>query len=113
MSYYYPRPQNVGIEVPVFLRQERFCAGFEHALKGGRLSKVEYLRRFFRLGYRAAKLYVRELRRQQGILSFPIRGRFRVKAILRRSGRAANKFSVPSASCQPAKVRPSSLLPRA
>lgn len=81
MSYFYPKPQDVGIEVPVFLRQDRFCAGFEHALKGGQLSKVEYLRRSFRLGYRAAKLYGRELRRQQGILCFPIQHRFRVRAI--------------------------------
>ncbi|GMQ90287.1 MAG: hypothetical protein BMS9Abin10_0645 [Gammaproteobacteria bacterium] len=80
MSYYYPRPQDVGVEVPVFLRRDRFCAGFEHALRGGQLTKVEYLRRSFRLGYRAAKVYVRELHRQQGVLSFPIQGRFKVRA---------------------------------
>lgn len=81
MRYRLPRPEDVGVKIPPELRGDRFCAGFEHALRGGQLSNVEYLRRSFRLGYRAAKLYLRDLHRQQGILSFPIQGRFRIRAI--------------------------------
>ncbi|MFQ6023506.1 MAG: hypothetical protein ACE5NW_12370 [Acidiferrobacterales bacterium] len=79
MDCEYPRPQDVGIRIPPRIREDRFCAGFQHALKGGQLSQVKYLRRSFRLGYRAAKLYVRELRRREGILSFPIQGRLRIR----------------------------------
>lgn len=75
-----PRPQDAGVRIPPSLREDRFCAGFEHALRGGQLDRVEYFRRSFRLGYRAAKLYVRELRRRQGILPFPLQGRFKIRA---------------------------------
>lgn len=76
----FPRPQDVGVRISPSLREDRFCAGFQHALRGGHLTQVEYLRRSFRLGYRAAKLYLREVRRQRGILTFPVQGRFRIKA---------------------------------
>jgi hypothetical protein len=33
------------------------------------------------MGYRTAKLYLREVRRRRGILDFPMRARFRQKAI--------------------------------
>ena len=59
--------------------EERFCEGFQHALKGGQLCKIEQLRLSFREGYRAGKLYVRELRRSQGILTFPVQGRMKFK----------------------------------
>ena len=81
MKHSYPTPQDIGLRIPPDLRESRFNAGFEHALKGGHLTEVEYFRRSFRLGYRAAKLYLRELRRRQGILDFPMRARFRLKAI--------------------------------
>jgi hypothetical protein len=81
MQNTYPRPQDVGVRISPDLREDRFCAGFEHALRGGQLSQAEYLRRSFRLGFRAAKLYLREVRRRQGILTFPVQGRFRVRAI--------------------------------
>jgi hypothetical protein len=81
MRHSFPTPQEAGVSIPASLRADRFCAGFEHALKGGQLSQVEYLRRSFRLGYRAAKLYLRELRRRQGILTFPVQGRFKIRAI--------------------------------
>ncbi len=77
----YPMPQDVGVKIPACLREDRFCAGFEHALKGGQLNEAQHLRRSFRLGYRAAKLYLREARKRQGILNFPIQGRFRITAI--------------------------------
>lgn len=81
MRYALPTPEDAGVKIPPDLREDRFCAGFEHALKGGQLSSAECLRRSFRLGYRAAKLYLRELHKQQGILSFPIQGRLKIRAI--------------------------------
>ena len=81
MSFNYPNPQHLGIKIPPSLRAGRFSRGFEHALRGGQLDNVDYFRLSFRMGYRTAKLYLREVRRQRGILDFPMRARFRQKAI--------------------------------
>lgn len=81
MGYYsYPDPAAAGIRIPPHLMADRFTAGFDHALKGGQLDHVEYFRRSFRLGFRAAKLYVREVRRRRGILTFPGRYRLRLRS---------------------------------
>lgn len=79
MPITYPTPRDLGVALPPDLREARFNAGFAHALKGGHLTQVEYFRRSFRLGFRTAKLYLRELRRQRGILDFPMRARFRIR----------------------------------
>jgi len=78
MDYSYPTPQEVGIRIAPHLRTDRFCAGFEHGLRGGQLHRVEYMRLSFREGYRASKLYLRELRRSRGILDFPARWKLRL-----------------------------------
>jgi hypothetical protein len=80
MGMHYPTPQEIGIRIPADLLPDRFCAGFQHALSGGQIDRAEHLRRSFRAGYRAAKLYLRAYRRQRGILEFPARWRFRSKA---------------------------------
>jgi hypothetical protein len=79
ISAYYPAPAEAGIAIPPHLLADRFAAGFNHGLKGGQLDHVEYFRRSFRLGFRAAKLYLREARRQQGVLEFPARYRVRLR----------------------------------
>lgn len=79
---HYPLPADVGITIPSHLREDRFCNGFRHALKGGQLDRREYLRLSFREGYRAAKLYLREVRRCQGVLAFPLAGRIRFRSHL-------------------------------
>lgn len=81
MHHVYPTPQDIGLKIPPDVRASRFNAGFEHALKGGHLTEVEYFRRSFRLGFRAAKLYLREVRRRRGILDFPLRGRIRLRTV--------------------------------
>lgn len=78
LAHNYPTPTEVGLKIPSYLIADRFSAGFDHGLKGGQLDHVEYFRRSFRLGFRAAKLYLREVRRQQGILQFPARFRYRL-----------------------------------
>lgn len=74
-----PQPREVGIHPPANVLRDRYEAGFEHALQGGQLHQVEFLRRSFRMGYRAAKLYLKELRRKQGIIEFPAQGRVRIR----------------------------------
>jgi len=81
MRYTYPSPRDIGFKIPTHLREQRFKAGFQHALEGGHLTQVEYFRRSFRLGFRVAKLYLRDVRRRQGILDFPLRARVRLRAI--------------------------------
>ena len=77
----YPSPRDIGFKISPDLWENRFNAGFEHALKGGHLTEAEYFRRSFRLGFRAAKLYLREVRRCWGILDFPMRARIRLRAV--------------------------------
>ena len=72
------RPYELGINWGRRFRQDRYQAGFDHALKGGRLDQVDYLRLSFRAGFRAAKLYARELRRRHGVLDFPMRSKFKL-----------------------------------
>jgi len=76
-----PTPAAAGIRVPPHLMADRFIAGFEHALKGGQLDHVGYFRRSFRLGFRAAKLYTRHVRRQRGLLELPTRYRIRMRSL--------------------------------
>jgi len=82
MQVDYPSPQEAGIAIPAHLRKDRFCHGFNHALRGGNITRVEHLKLSFREGYRCGKLYLRELRRSQGILQFPMRARVRMRAVL-------------------------------
>jgi hypothetical protein len=77
----YPKPQDIGVRLSPDLIESRFNAGFQHALKGGHLTQVEYFRRSFRLGFRSAKLYLRDVRRLSGVLEFPFRGRVRLRSI--------------------------------
>jgi hypothetical protein len=79
MPYHYPTPGEVGIRIPPDLVAERFTAGFRHGLRGGQINQVVYLRRSFRLGFRASKLFLREHRRRQGILTFPVQGQMRFR----------------------------------
>ena len=81
MKHCYPTPRDVGIDAPRRLIKERFDAGFEHGLKGGQLDRVEYFKLSFREGFRAAKLYLRDLRRQRGVVNFPLQGRFKIRAV--------------------------------
>lgn len=81
MHHTYPTPRDIGLKIPRYLRENRFNAGFKHALKGGHLTEVEYFRLSFRLGFRAAKLYLREARRQRGILDFPLHARIRLRVV--------------------------------
>lgn len=81
MKHSHLTPQEVGLKVSRSLKKQVFEAGFEHAMKGGQLDHVEYFRLSFREGFRAAKLYLRALRKRQGVVNFPMQGRFKFKAV--------------------------------
>ncbi len=80
MKFHYPSVAEAGIAVPRRLHADRFEAGFEHGLRGGKLDQVEYLRLSFREGFRAAKLYLKALRKERGIVAFPLQGRIKTRA---------------------------------
>lgn len=80
MQHVYPEPKDVGVEVPPHLIEARFRSGFLHALKGGQITCAEQLRQSFRFGFRAGKLLCRDLRRRNGVVSFPMQGRVRIRA---------------------------------
>ena len=73
----YPTPQELGIKVPPHIMQSRFDSGFAHALKGGRITEVKQLRLSFREGFRAGQMYLKLLRKQMGIHTFPLQGKLR------------------------------------
>lgn len=75
----YPSPQEVGIIIPPYLKEADFCRGFEWSLRGKQICRAEHLRRSFRLGFRAGKLYLNELRRAQGIIPFPMKAQMRLR----------------------------------
>jgi len=74
---YYPMPTDVGIKLPPHIIQTRFENGFTHALRGGRITDVKQLRLSYREGFRAGHLYLKALRKAQGIQNFPLQGRLR------------------------------------
>jgi hypothetical protein len=78
MQYHYPTPSEAGVSIPPLVRKKLFKAGFRHGLEGGGLDQIEHVRFSFRMGLRAAKLYLREVRHAQGIIEFPQRRKFRV-----------------------------------
>ena len=80
MQCHYPTPAEIGIRVPVGLRAALYNAGFRHALAGGQLDRIEYLRCSFRMGFRSGKMYLKQLRRERGIIEFPQRWRVRIRA---------------------------------
>ena len=73
-----PKPCEMDINWGRRFRQDRYQAGFDHGMRGGRLDRVEYFRLSFRAGFRAAKRYARELRRRHGVQDFPMRAKFKL-----------------------------------
>ena len=72
------KPQDFGIKIPANLVKEDFVAGFEHGIKSNTLTKFKLS---YRMGFRTAKLLLIELRKQQGVLQFPMKAKFKLKAI--------------------------------
>jgi len=79
MEHKFPTPQEVGIKITKCVKADLFQEGWEHGLKGGQLTDIKHhFKMSFREGFRASKLYLKDLRRKQGIIEFPITGKFKV-----------------------------------
>lgn len=74
-----PLPTEVGVVVPAAINQEMYQQGWEHGLVSNLLTKPEQLKASFRAGFRAAKLYLRELRKQKGIHVLPLQARIKFR----------------------------------
>ena len=70
----------LAVKVPPILIKDHYQAGFAHAMRGGQLDKIEYFKLSFREGFRAAKLQMRDMRRRQGVIDFPLQGKMKVRA---------------------------------
>ena len=66
------RPEDFGITIPTDLIESRFREGFADGMTSNTLSKFK---KSYREGFRAAKLLCKELRKQQGVLTFPMKAR--------------------------------------
>lgn len=72
------KPQDFGISIPANLIEKDFCEGFEHGMESNTLTKFKLS---YRMGFRTAKLLLKEIRKQQGIINFPTQGKIKLKAI--------------------------------
>lgn len=74
-----PKPDEVGVTIPKTIDQELFKAGWEHGLVSNKLLTREHLKASFREGFRAAKLYIRQLYADRGISVLPMTARVKVR----------------------------------
>ena len=79
---HYPTPAEVGIKTAPHIIQSRFDKGFRHALMGGRITDVKQLRLSYREGFRAGHLYLKELRKAQGLHTFPLQGKIKMSVYM-------------------------------
>ncbi len=79
----HPTLGELGVKIPPDVREERFNAGFTHALCGGCLDELEYFRYSFRAGFRTGQRYLQRSRRSRGLIDFPYLGRIKVRALWR------------------------------
>jgi hypothetical protein len=71
-----PAPTEVGVLVPTKVDKKLFEEGFSHGMASNELT---VFKASFRAGFREAKRYLRELRRQQGVVEFPLRARLSIR----------------------------------
>jgi len=69
------RATEVGIHIPANVDKELFQQGFDYGMRSNTLT---IFKASYRAGFRAAKLRLRELRHQQGIVDFPMRAKMSV-----------------------------------
>ena len=74
-----PKPQDVVVKAPAHVDEKMYNEGFQRAVSGGNLTERAHLKASFREGFRAGKLYLRELRKSQGIIDFPMKGKITTK----------------------------------
>lgn len=70
-----PKASEVGVHAPTHLDRELFEQGFSRGMQS---STLTIFKASYRAGFRAAKLKLRELRRQRGIIDFPMRAKMSI-----------------------------------
>lgn len=75
----YPKATEVLTGIPTHVKRDLFEDGFQHSIRGGQLTDPKvHFKMSFREGFRAGRLYLKELRRQQGVVEFPLQGKIKV-----------------------------------
>jgi hypothetical protein len=69
------KPQDLEIKIPSDAIEADFVAGFEHGMESNTLTNFKLS---YRKGFRAAKLLLKEIRRQRGVLQFPMKAKFKI-----------------------------------
>lgn len=72
-----PSAKEVGLTLPKTVNKEMFEEGFQHGLVSNKLLKPEHFKASFREGFRAAKIYLRELYKNKNITTMPLQGRIK------------------------------------
>lgn len=70
------QPEDFGIKIPVDLIEEDFRAGFAHGMESNTL---KIFKKSYSEGFRAAKLLCKEIRKQRGVVDFPMKARMKFK----------------------------------
>lgn len=70
-----PHASEVGLHIPTHVDKKLFEQGFSRGMQSNTLT---IFKASYRAGFRAAKLTLRELRRQQGIVDFPVRAKMSI-----------------------------------
>ncbi len=68
------------MQIPPRVEARLFAAGWRHGLRGGQLTHRRHMRRSFREGFRASRLCLRQVRRDNNIVAFPMRAKVTVRA---------------------------------
>lgn len=76
-----PTPKEIGVTIPKSHNKEMFEEGFQHGLVSNKLLEHKHLKASFREGFRAAKLYLREMYKSKNVtvMSMKARIKFTVK----------------------------------
>lgn len=69
------KASEVGLQIPANVNRKLFEQGFSRGMQSNTLT---IFKASYRAGFRAAKLKLRALRRQQGIMDFPLRAKMSV-----------------------------------
>ncbi len=79
MTDNYPTLEDANISIPYGVKEDLFREGWDHSIRGGNLTEKEHFKKSFRYGFRTAKLYLNEVRKSEGIIPFPMKGKMTTK----------------------------------
>lgn len=68
----------IDIKTPAGINKKLFEDGYLHSINGGQLTERDHLKRSFMEGFRAGRLYLKELRKSQNIIEFSSKHHFKI-----------------------------------